>query len=372
MVRVYLHEVTKIFGKGAKAVVALDKVELEINSGEFMVIMGPSGHGKTTALRVIAGLEEPTDGEVWIGDTLVASPRKGVFVPPKDRNVGMVFQNWALYPHMKVFDNIAFPLKIKHLPKQEIEKKVREVAEVLHIAETLDRYPRQLSGGQQQRVAIARALVKEPHVLLMDEPFSNLDARVRVTARAFVKDIQRKLGITTILVTHDPADALTLADRIAVLRRGVIQQIGLPSDVYNRPINLFTASFIGDINLFEGSVVGKGDEAYFDGGDVKVQLPPKVVSSVNVQSVILGIRPEDITLSKEALANVDNLVYVGKGVVEISEFAGGKFNVMVKLGDAEFKVVSSTGFGLGDAVHAYFDAAKIKLFDKQTEKLIYG
>ena len=367
MVRVYLHEVTKIFGKN---VVALDKVELEVRSGEFMVVMGPSGHGKTTLLRVVAGLEEPTDGEVWIGDTLVASPRKGVFIPPKDRNVGMVFQNWALYPHMKVFDNIAFPLRIKKLPKAEIEKKVREIAEVLGIAETLDRYPRQLSGGQQQRVAIARALVKEPQVLLMDEPFSNLDARIRVTARAFVKDIQRKLGITTILVTHDPADALTLADRIAVLRKGVVQQIGLPNEIYDKPANIFVANFIGDINLFEGSLVGKGNEVYFDGGDVKVQLPP----GVNVQgteNVILGIRPEDIVLSKETISNND-LVYVGKGVVEISEFAGGKFNVMVKLQNTEVKVVSSTSFSLGEPVNIYFNSRKIKLFDKQTEKLLYG
>ncbi|GAB6947196.1 glucose ABC transporter ATP-binding protein GlcV [Vulcanisaeta sp. JCM 16161] len=367
MVRVYLHEVTKIFGK---SVVALDKVELEVKSGEFMVVMGPSGHGKTTLLRVVAGLEEPTDGEVWIGDTLVASPKKGIFIPPKDRNVGMVFQNWALYPHMKVFDNIAFPLRIKKLPKNEIEKRVREIAEVLGIAETLDRYPRQLSGGQQQRVAIARALVKEPQVLLMDEPFSNLDARIRVTARAFVKDIQRKLGITTILVTHDPADALTLADRIAVLRRGVIQQIGLPNEIYDRPANVFVANFIGDINLFDGSIVGKGNETYFDGGDVKVQLPPNIGVQSN-ESVILGIRPEDVILSKEVINN-DDLTYVGKGVVEISEFAGGKFNVMVKLQSTEIKVVSSTSFGLGEPVHVYFNSRKIKIFDKQTEKLLYG
>ncbi|WP_054856695.1 glucose ABC transporter ATP-binding protein GlcV [Vulcanisaeta sp. JCM 16159] len=367
MVRVYLHEVTKIFGKN---VVALNKVELEVRSGEFMVVMGPSGHGKTTLLRIVAGLEEPTEGEVWIGDTLVASPRKGIFIPPRDRNVGMVFQNWALYPHMKVFDNIAFPLRIKRLPRNEIEKRVKEIAEVLGIAETLDRYPRQLSGGQQQRVAIARALVKEPQVLLMDEPFSNLDARIRVMARAFVKDIQRKLGITTILVTHDPADALTLADRIAVLRRGSIQQIGLPNEIYDKPVNVFVANFIGDINLFNGLIIGKDNEVYFDGGDVKVQLP----RSINVrgnEDVILGIRPEDVILSKEVINNND-LIYVGKGIVEISEFAGGKFNVMVKLQSTEVKVVSSTSFGLGEPVHMYFNIHKIKIFDKQTEKLLYG
>lgn len=204
----------------------------------------------------------------------------------------------------------------------------------------------------------------------MDEPFSNLDARIRVTARAFVKDIQRKLGITTILVTHDPADALTLADRIAVLRRGVIQQIGLPNEIYDRPANVFVANFIGDINLFDGSIVGKGNETYFDGGDVKVQLPPNIGVQSN-ESVILGIRPEDVILSKEVINN-DDLTYVGKGVVEISEFAGGKFNVMVKLQSTEIKVVSSTSFGLGEPVHVYFNSRKIKIFDKQTEKLLYG
>ncbi|WP_069806961.1 glucose ABC transporter ATP-binding protein GlcV [Vulcanisaeta thermophila] len=370
MVRVYLHDVTKVFGK---SVVALDHVELEVKSGEFMVVMGPSGHGKTTLLRVVAGLEEPTDGEVWIGDKLVASARKGVFVPPKDRNVGMVFQNWALYPHMKVFDNIAFPLRIKKMPKQEIERRVKEIAEVLGIAETLDRYPRQLSGGQQQRVAIARALVKEPQVLLMDEPFSNLDARVRVTARAFVKDIQRRLGITTILVTHDPADALTLADRIAVLRRGVVQQVGLPSEVYNRPSNIFVANFIGDINLIEGSVEGGGPGALFDGGDVRIPLSGKLLEALGRRSnVVLGIRPEDIMLSKEELRAGGGFVSVGRGVVEISEFAGGKFNVMVRMGSIELKVVSSSSFGIGDQVNVYFNMDKVKFFDKSTKALIYG
>ncbi len=204
----------------------------------------------------------------------------------------------------------------------------------------------------------------------MDEPFSNLDARIRVMARAFVKDIQRKLGITTILVTHDPADALTLADRITVLRRGSIQQIGLPNEIYDKPVNVFVANFIGDINLFNGLIIGKGNKVYFDGGDVKIQLPP----SINVQGnedVILGIRPEDVVLSKEVINNND-LTYVGKGIVEISEFAGGKFNVMVKLQSTEVKVVSSTSFGLGEPVHMYFNIHKIKIFDKQTEKLLYG
>ncbi|WP_243679662.1 hypothetical protein [Vulcanisaeta souniana] len=202
--------------------------------------------------------------------------------------------------------------------------------------------------------------------------FSNLDTRIRVMARAFVKDIQRKLGITTILVTHDPADALTLADRIAVLRRGgAIQQIGPPNEVYDRPTNVFVANFIGgEVNLVDGVIIGKGNEAYFDGGGIKIQLPPNS-NAINAQNVILGIRPEDVLLSRETLSDND-LLYAGKGIVEISEFAGGKFNVMVKLQSTEVKAVSSVSFGIGEIVNVYFNARKIKVFDKKTENLLYG
>lgn len=207
----------------------------------------------------------------------------------------------------------------------------------------------------------------------MDEPFSNLDARVRVMARAFVKDIQRRLGITTILVTHDPADALTLADRIAVLRRGVVQQIGLPSEVYDKPFNIFVANFIGDINLIEGFIESNGPGVLFNGGDVKIPLSEKLLEALDERSsVVLGIRPEDIVLSREELQVGDGLVNVGRGVVEISEFAGGKFNVMVRMSGIELKVVSSSSFGIGDQVNVYFNMNKIKLFNKSTETLIYG
>ncbi|MEM0208548.1 MAG: ABC transporter ATP-binding protein, partial [Thermofilum sp.] len=265
MAKVVVKDLVKTFGK----VVAVNKVSFEARDGEFLVLLGPSGCGKTTTLRMVAGLETPDEGEIYIGDKLVND------LPPKDRDVAMVFQNYALYPHMKVFDNIAFPLKIKKLPKREIEARVKEVAEILGIAELLDRYPRQLSGGQQQRVAIARALVKRPRLLLLDEPFSNLDARIRISARAFVKRLQRELKITTILVTHDQQDAYSVADRLAVLRRGVVQQVGNVEDLLERPANLFVATFLGDppMNVFEAKLLREGGSYLADAGALKIPLP---------------------------------------------------------------------------------------------------
>jgi ABC-type sugar transport system ATPase subunit len=239
-------------------VYALRDVSVEIRDGEFLVVLGPSGSGKTTFIRCIAGLEAPTRGRILSGDRLVVDVERGVNVPPAKRNVGMVFQNWALYPHMKVFDNIAFPLKITGLPRHEIEKGVKGVAEALDIGHLHDRDLRQLSVGQQQRVAVARALVKAPQVLLMDEPFSYLDARLRVSAREFVRGLQRRLGITTILVTHDQHDAYALADRIMIINNGAVQQISATDEILNNPANAFVAQFFGDppINLVEG--VGRG------------------------------------------------------------------------------------------------------------------
>ncbi|RLE58654.1 MAG: sugar ABC transporter ATP-binding protein, partial [Thermoprotei archaeon] len=233
MAKVSVKDLLKKFGN----VIAVNKISFEVNDGEFVVLLGPSGCGKTTTLRLIAGLETPDGGEIWIGDKLVND------LPPKDRDVAMVFQNYALYPHMKVYDNLAFPLRLRKLPKDKIDRKVREVAKLLRIDNLLDRYPRQLSGGQQQRVALGRALVREPHVFLMDEPLSNLDAKLRVYMRAELKRLQRELGITTIYVTHDQAEAMTMADRIVVMNEGKIQQIGTPSELYYKPANLFVAGF---------------------------------------------------------------------------------------------------------------------------------
>ncbi|RLG87762.1 MAG: sugar ABC transporter ATP-binding protein, partial [Thermoprotei archaeon] len=236
MAKVTLNHVTKIFPPNT---VAVDDVTFTVSHGEFFVLLGPSGCGKTTTLRIIAGLEKPTKGRVFIDDEDVTD------LPPRARDVAMVFQTWALYPHMKVYDNIAFPLKLRKLPKDEIDRKVKEIAKILQIDHLLDRYPKQLSGGQQQRVALARALVRNPRVWLMDEPLSNLDALLRVQMRAELKKLQKELKITTIYVTHDQVEAMTMADRIAVMNAGKILQIGTPYDIYHKPRTKFVGGFIG-------------------------------------------------------------------------------------------------------------------------------
>ena len=235
MVEVRLEKVTKRFGR----VVALDSVSLVFEDGKFTPLLGPSGSGKTTLLYTVAGIYKPTSGRIYFDGEDVTD------LPPNKRNVGLVFQNYALYPHMTVYDNIAFPLRLRKMPERKIDERVREIAKLLHIDELLDRYPSQLSGGQQQRVALARALVKEPTVLLLDEPLSNLDALLRIMIRAELKRLQKDLGITTIYVTHDQAEALSMADTVVVIDKGRIQQVDTPQNVYNRPRNLFVASFIG-------------------------------------------------------------------------------------------------------------------------------
>lgn len=294
MVTVRVENLEKFFPPN---VYALRNVNVKIKSGEFLVVLGPSGSGKTTFIRCIAGLETPTKGRILFDDDVIVDVEREVNTPPAKRNVGMVFQNWALYPHMKVFDNIAFPLKIKKWPRHKIEQKVKEVAEALEIAHLLNRHPRQLSGGQQQRVAIARALVKEPSVLLMDEPFSNLDARLRISAREFVKSLQRRLKITTILVTHDQHDAYALADRLMIINNGEVQQIGTTEEILNSPANIFVAQFFGDppINLIEGE--GKGD--HLDLKDFKIPIPAPT------GKIQVGIRPTDIYVAEASLSRDD-------------------------------------------------------------------
>ncbi|HDM75760.1 MAG TPA: ABC transporter ATP-binding protein, partial [Deltaproteobacteria bacterium] len=253
MISVTLKNLKKYFG----SIKAVDDLNLKVKEGEFMVLLGPSGCGKTTTLLTIAGFYRPTSGEVYFNE------RKVNNLPPRSRNIGMVFQSYALYPHMKVLDNIAFPLKLKKLPRREWHEKVKKVARLLQIDELLDRMPAQLSGGQQQRVALARALVKEPQLLLLDEPLSNLDAKLRILMRAELKRLQKDLGITTIFVTHDQIEAMTMADRIAVLRSGKLQQVGTPTELYDEPVNIFVASFIGTppMNLISGRIEKK-DSSY--------------------------------------------------------------------------------------------------------------
>ena len=292
MAQVTLDGIDKIYPNGFHAVHDLD---LEIADGEFLVLVGPSGCGKSTALRMVAGLEEISDGELRIGDRLVNH------VPPKDRDIAMVFQNYALYPHMSVFDNIGFALKLKKVPKDEIERRVRAAAKILELEENLDRKPGQLSGGQRQRVAMGRAIVREPAAFLMDEPLSNLDAKLRVAMRAEIAQIQRNLGVTTIYVTHDQVEAMTMGDRVAVLKDGYLQQVDSPQTLYDHPDNLFVAAFIGSpsMNLFESQLSEESGNTVVEFGSQKLVIDdaalarrPKLREYAG-RRLVVGVRPED-------------------------------------------------------------------------------
>ncbi|NIO37433.1 ATP-binding cassette domain-containing protein, partial [Candidatus Bathyarchaeota archaeon] len=276
-------------------------LSLEAKDKEFLVLLGPSGCGKTTALRCIAGLETPEEGEVYIGDRLVND------LSPKDRNIAMVFQSYALYPHMTVFKNLAFPLENAKVPKDEIERRVRQVAKLLKIELLLNRKPKQLSGGQQQRVALGRAIVREPHAFLMDEPLSNLDAKLRVYMRAELKKLQKELGVTTIYVTHDQVEAMTMGDKIAILNEGILQQFDPPSKVYSNPANVFVAGFVGSppTNFFHCILT---EEGVLDAKEFKYLLPKDLFEATKTATsdeVILGIRPQDIRTYRDATARKD-------------------------------------------------------------------
>jgi len=357
MVRVRLVNLSKYFGK----VKAVDNLNLEIKDGEFVALLGPSGCGKTTTLLMIAGIYKPTKGYIYFDDQIVND------LPPKERNVGMVFQSYALYPHMKVYDNIAFPLKLKKVPKHEIDQKVREVARFLRIEELLDRKPSQLSGGQQQRVALARALAKEPQLFLMDEPLSNLDAKLRVTMRAELKRLQKQLGITTIYVTHDQVEAMTMADRIAVLNEGRLQQYGEPRELYDKPANVFVAGFIGSppMNFIDGSLIEKDGGMLVDFGPFQVKLPPDVASvlkEANAPSeIIFGVRPEDIKIGEGEL----------QGEVYVIEPLGRDSIVHINMGEGiiiRALVAGGITLNMQEKVTLSFDMGKIHIFDKKTEK----
>ena len=300
MAGITLTDVSKIYDDGTRAVSDLN---LDVEDGELVVFVGPSGCGKSTALRMIAGLEEISEGEVKIGDRIVNNLR------PRDRDVAMVFQNYALYPHMTVAENIGFALRMRKVPKDEARRRVAETAKILGLAEHLGRKPRQLSGGQRQRVAMGRAIVREPHVFLMDEPLSNLDAKLRVQMRAEISRIQRQLRVTTVYVTHDQVEAMTMGDRVAVMRRGVLQQFDAPQLLYEKPANLFVASFIGSpaMNMLEGTLERNGDAVVSHIGSAALTLPADVVNARPAlqrylgKAVAIGIRPE--ALAEPGAAN---------------------------------------------------------------------
>jgi multiple sugar transport system ATP-binding protein len=287
-----MDKVTKRYGGETLAV---DSLDMEIKDGEFMVLVGPSGCGKTTALRMIAGLETITEGEIRIGEQVVND------VPPKDRDIAMVFQNYALYPHMTVYDNMAFGLKLAKTDKSEIDKRVKDAARVLGLGEYLNRKPRALSGGQRQRVAMGRAIVRNPQAFLMDEPLSNLDAKLRVQMRSEIARIQHDLEVTTVYVTHDQVEAMTMGDRVAVIKKGELQQVGSPTELFENPTSLFVAGFIGSpaMNFAMTKLDGDGDDLSFELGDQKVGISPKVVEQKPAlrhhigKEIIVGIRPQD-------------------------------------------------------------------------------
>ena len=294
MASIVLKDLTKRWGD----FVAVDNQSLQVDDKEFLVLLGPSGCGKTTIMRMIAGLEDPTSGEIRIGDRLVNDDL------PKDRDVAMVFQNYGLYPHMSVYDNIAYPLKVRGTPKDEVEPRVRKAAEQVELQELLARRPKALSGGQRQRVALARAIVRRPQVFLMDEPLSNLDAQLRVTMRAELKHLSHMLQITTVYVTHDQIEAMTLADRVAVMNKGRIQQLATPEEIYNDPANLFVAGFIGSpaMNLVSGRVANGRFETTSGFALAEVSTPDR-------EGVILGVRPEDISIVEPGDGGFDLPVY---------------------------------------------------------------
>lgn len=350
MVRIIAKNISKYFKKGR--VIALDKINLIIENGERFGILGPSGAGKTTLMRIIAGLEVPSEGELYFDDKLVAKDGK-LIVPPEDRRIGMVFQTWALYPNLTAYENIAFPLTNTKISKEEIRKRVEEIAKILDITHVLNHYPRELSGGQQQRVALARALVKNPSLLLLDEPFSNLDARMRDSARALVKEVQSRLGVTLLIVSHDPADIFAIADRVGVLVKGKLVQVGPPEEIYNKPISIEVASLIGEINEIEGKVTKEGIII----GSFKIPV------NINTDKAVIGIRPEDIKISKEPIKE-EEWILIGKGRVKVIGYQGGLFRITVSPLDSEEEIATYLDHPIkaGEEILVYVKKGSIKIF----------
>jgi multiple sugar transport system ATP-binding protein len=362
LARVTIKKLTKRFHD----VVAVNNLSLEIKDKEFVVVLGPSGCGKTTALRCIAGLETPDEGEIYIGDRLVND------LDPKERDIAMVFQSYALYPHMTVFNNLAFPLENAKVPKEDIKERVQEVSELLKIHELLDRKPKQLSGGQRQRVALGRAMVRKPHVFLMDEPLSNLDAKLRVYMRAELKKLQKDVGITTIYVTHDQVEAMTMGDKVAILDEGVLQQFGLPHEIYFQPLNVFVAGFIGTppTNFFDCNLI-EGTPHTLDTGEFKYPLPEnlaEVAKKCTSNACILGVRPQDVLVYKGGKEKKELV----KARLEVIEPLGEKQILDLKVGKYLVKALVSPDFRaeMGDDLWIDFPSDKIYIFDKKTGKAL--
>ena len=357
MATVTFDHVTKRFGE----VVAVNDLNLEIRDGEFMVLVGPSGCGKTTSLRMIAGLEEISDGKLLIGDKVVND------IAPKDRDIAMVFQSYALYPHMTVRDNMAFGLKLRKTPKNEIERRVNEAAAMLSCENLLDRKPRELSGGQRQRVALGRAIVREPAVFLMDEPLSNLDAKLRVQTRAEIARLHQRLGTTTVYVTHDQVEAMTMGQRIAVMSEARLQQVGSPQELYDHPDNRFVAGFIGSpsMNFLEVDVTRSGEAVQLKGDGIDIPLPDRYAASFKDFSgnkLTVGVRPEHLDVKAEGpngklQGNADVVEYLGNE--ELIHFSVGGHDIVAVIG-SEHRVRP------GDDLTLHVPLEKVHLFDPQS------
>ncbi len=365
-----------IYKKYPGGVTAVSDFNLEVKDKEFLVLVGPSGCGKTTTLRMIAGLEEISEGELFIGDRLVND------VAPKDREIAMVFQNYALYPHMSVFENMSFGLKLNKVPKEKIKRLVEEAARILDISHLLDRKPKALSGGQKQRVALGRAIVREPKVFLLDEPLSNLDAKLRAAMRTELTKLHKRVGTTFVYVTHDQVEAMTMATRIVVMKDGLIQQVDTPQVLYDSPCNIFVAGFIGtpQMNFINGKLVKKGDGVYFEFQQVSLKLPadkanaPELADYIG-QEVVVGLRPEALS-DVEATVKA-NPEYSFEVNVDVTELMGAEIYLYLKVGDPEneptsliARVSSRSQSRAGDKIKVAVDMSRFHIFDKDTERCV--
>ena len=347
-----------------EGVVAVQAFNLDIKDKEFIVLVGPSGCGKSTTLRMVAGLETISDGELIIDGKVMND------VAPKDRDIAMVFQNYALYPHMTVYDNMAFSLKLRKEPKDEIDRKVREAAEILDITQYLERKPKALSGGQRQRVAIGRAIVRDPKVMLMDEPLSNLDAKLRNEMRAEIIKLRKRINTTFMYVTHDQTEAMTLGDRIVIMRDGYIQQIGTPQEVFNHPSNLFVAGFIGMpvMNFFDAKLEREGDKYFVQLSDYRVELSKEkeerlLANNVQSQEITLGVRPEHTDVNKTGV----------EAKVDVAEMMGSSVHLHVNANGKDVIIIVPTidmesNYSYGDTIHFTFEGKVAHVFSKETSK----
>lgn len=368
MASVKLKNVYKRYEGG---VTAVSDFNLDIEDKEFIILVGPSGCGKTTTLRMVAGLEEISEGEIYIGDRLVND------VQPKDRDIAMVFQNYALYPHMTVFDNMAFGLKLRKTPKEDIKKRVHEAAKILEIEHLLDRKPKALSGGQRQRVALGRAIVRDPKVFLMDEPLSNLDAKLRVQMRLEITKLHQKLNTTFIYVTHDQTEAMTMGTRIVVMKDGLIQQVDTPTSLYDKPHNMFVAGFIGSpqMNFINVTIEKRGEDIYLKFGENQVKLPEgksKKIDGTDYigKEVVMGIRPESMHDEDAFLESMPDSIV--KANVEVVEMLGSEtlLHMFIEQVGCTARVNPRTKTRSGDVIKIAIDTNRIHLFDKETEKTL--